>query len=48
MGLILPFYALIDMEETALNVWSDLSVAALIEQDVKAANDIVGLHRNLP
>lgn len=35
MGLILPFYALIDMEETALNVWSDLSVAALVERDFK-------------
>ena len=44
MGLILPFYTLIDMEETALNVWSDLSVAALVEQDAKAAaikNNIV-------
>jgi Na+/H+-dicarboxylate symporter len=37
MGLILPFYALIDMEETALNVWSDLSVAAIVEQDAKKA-----------
>ncbi len=37
MGLILPFYTLIDMEETALNVWSDLSVAALVNQDVKEA-----------
>ncbi len=35
MGLILPFYTLIDMEETALNVWSDLSVAALVDQDAK-------------
>ncbi len=35
MGLILPFYTLIDMEETALNVWSDLSVAALVDKDSK-------------
>ncbi len=35
MGLILPFYTLIDMEETALNVWSDLSVAAMVERDMK-------------
>jgi len=35
MGLILPFYALIDMEETALNVWSDLSVAALVDRDTR-------------
>lgn len=35
MGLILPFYSLIDMEETALNVWSDLSVASLVEKDIQ-------------
>lgn len=33
MGLILPFYALIDMEETALNVWSDLSVASIVDHE---------------
>ncbi|MBX9923180.1 MAG: dicarboxylate/amino acid:cation symporter [Rhabdochlamydiaceae bacterium] len=39
MGLILPFYALIDMEETALNVWSDLSVAAIVDREsIKAEN----------
>lgn len=36
MGLILPFYALIDMEETALNVWSDLSVTAMVDRDIKS------------
>ncbi len=35
MGLILPFYALLDMEETALNVWSDLSVACLVDNECK-------------
>ncbi len=35
MGLILPFYTLIDMEETALNVWSDLSVTAMVDHDVR-------------
>jgi len=35
MGLILPFYALIDMEETALNVWSDISVVAIVDQEIK-------------
>lgn len=35
MGLILPFYAFIDMEETALNVWSDLSVAKMVDQECK-------------
>ncbi len=33
MGLILPFYAFIDMIETSLNVWSDLSVTAIVDQE---------------
>lgn len=36
MGLILPFYALIDMEETALNVWSDLSVTSIVDKECAA------------
>ncbi len=35
MGLILPFYALIDMEETALNVWSDISVVSIVDKECK-------------
>lgn len=35
MGLIFPFYAFIDMEETALNVWSDLSVTKIVNQECK-------------
>ena len=35
MGIILPFYAFIDMLETALNVWSDISVTALVDQELK-------------
>lgn len=31
MGLILPFYTLIDMVETALNVWSDSCVAKIVQ-----------------
>ncbi|MCH9608455.1 MAG: Proton/glutamate-aspartate symporter [Chlamydiales bacterium] len=37
MGLILPFYAIIDMIETALNVWSDSCVTMSIDKDLKAA-----------
>ena len=37
MGLILPLYAIIDMVETALNVWSDGVVTAVVEKDVNAA-----------
>ncbi len=33
MGLILPFYTLIDMEETVLNVWSDLSVTSIVDRE---------------
>jgi Na+/H+-dicarboxylate symporter len=34
MGLILPFYSLIDMLETALNVWSDSCVTKIIDKRV--------------
>ena len=32
MGVILPFYALIDMLETAINIWSDSCVAAIVDE----------------
>ncbi len=35
MGVILPFYSLIDMLETALNVWSDVCVTQLIDLKVR-------------
>lgn len=35
MGIILPIYTIIDMIETAENVWSDSCVAAMTEHDVK-------------
>lgn len=34
LGLALPFYSLIDMIETALNVWSDSCVANVIDQQM--------------
>jgi Na+/H+-dicarboxylate symporter len=34
MGIILPFYGLIDMLETALNVWSDSCVARVIDEKI--------------
>lgn len=33
MGLILPIYAFIDMIETALNVWSDISVTSIVNKE---------------
>ncbi|MBP3438642.1 MAG: dicarboxylate/amino acid:cation symporter [Sutterella sp.] len=38
LGVILPFYAVIDMIETTLNVWSDSTVAALVNRDLSEAD----------
>lgn len=35
LGAILPLYTFFDMVETALNVWSDLVVAAVIDKELK-------------
>ena len=35
MGIILPFYSLIDMLETSLNVWSDSCVAKVVDEKLK-------------
>lgn len=34
LGIILPFYAMIDMLESAINVWSDACVAAVVDKEV--------------
>lgn len=34
LGIILPFYSIIDMIETALNVWSDSCVAMVVDEKV--------------
>lgn len=34
MGIILPIYTIIDMIETAENVWSDSCVSAMIVHDL--------------
>ena len=36
MGIILPFYSLIDMLETALNVWSDACVTKVVANKTAA------------
>ncbi|WP_281647556.1 dicarboxylate/amino acid:cation symporter [Parendozoicomonas sp. Alg238-R29] len=38
MGVILPVYALIDMLESAINVWSDACVTSIVDRDVAATN----------
>lgn len=35
MGSILPLYTFIDMLETSLNVWSDVSVAKIVDTELK-------------
>lgn len=35
LGIILPFYTIIDMVETALNVWSDSCVTAIVAKEAK-------------
>jgi Na+/H+-dicarboxylate symporter len=35
MGLILPVYTIVDMVETAENVWSDSCVCAMTDRDLK-------------
>jgi len=35
MGIILPIYSIIDMVETAVNVWSDSCVCAMTDKDMK-------------
>lgn len=37
LGIILPFYTLIDMLETALNVWSDISVTKVVNDQFEDA-----------
>ena len=39
MGIILPIYAVIDMIETAENVWSDSCVCAITDHDLKGTLD---------
>ena len=37
LGIILPIYTIIDMVETAVNVWSDSCVCAMTDHDLQAA-----------
>ncbi|KTD47748.1 dicarboxylate/amino acid:cation symporter [Legionella quateirensis] len=40
MGVILPFYALIDMLETALNVWSDACVTKVVNDKAVSEEEL--------
>ncbi|MFZ0564737.1 MAG: dicarboxylate/amino acid:cation symporter [Chlamydiales bacterium] len=39
MGLILPFYTLLDMIETTLNVWSDACITISVDKDLSKAEE---------
>jgi len=38
LGAILPVYTMLDMLETAINIWSDACVTIVVDQDLKAEN----------
>lgn len=42
LGVILPFYTMIDMLESAINVWSDSCVAAVVDREV-AQDEVQGI-----
>ncbi len=39
MGLILPFYTVLDMIETALNIWSDSCITIAVDKDLSEAEE---------
>lgn len=41
LGTILPFYLVIDMFETAINVWSDACIATVVDKEVKEEEGIL-------
>lgn len=43
LGIILPFYTLIDMLESAINVWSDSCVAVSVQEDVQREEQKIAL-----
>lgn len=43
LGVILPFYSLIDMLESAINVWSDSCVTAVVSKEMEAKDEVYGL-----
>lgn len=46
LGIILPFYALIDMVETAINVWSDSCVVATVDREITEEAGLVPVPNN--
>lgn len=48
MGIILPFYSLIDMLETSLNVWSDSCVAKVVDEKLAREREVEILPEPVP
>ncbi len=46
LGVILPFYTLIDMLESAINVWSDSCVAAVVQQEISREISVEASSKN--
>lgn len=44
LGVILPIYTIIDMVETAENVWSDSAVCAMVDKDLEGKLEDDGRH----
>jgi Na+/H+-dicarboxylate symporter len=43
LGVILPFYTMIDMLESAINVWSDSCVAAVVQHEISLESSLESL-----
>ena len=46
LGVILPFYTLIDMLESAINVWSDSCVTIVVDREIIAAGELSDVPTN--
>ena len=44
LGIILPIYTIIDMVETAENVWSDSCVSAMVDRDLQKKKRIIDIN----
>ncbi len=36
LGIIIPFYAIIDMFESSINVWSDSCITTIVDSEIKS------------
>lgn len=43
MGLILPFYTVLDMIETTLNIWSDACITVTVDKELSVAEESIDI-----